>query len=68
MVNRTRETHSSASWTRLSGTSRTTKPRLRFVDELSQSQIAQRVGISQVDVSRLLARGLTALRSSLAEC
>lgn len=35
---------------------------LRFVDELSQSQIADKVGISQMHVSRLLNRSLTLLR------
>ena len=38
--------------------------RLRFVDELSQAEIAQRMGISQMHVSRLLRRALEALRQS----
>lgn len=37
---------------------------LRFVEGLTQSEIADRVGISQMHVSRLLSRSLTALRSS----
>lgn len=39
--------------------------RLRFYDELSQSEIAERVGISQMHVSRLLAAALTKLRAAL---
>lgn len=35
---------------------------LRFVDELSQSDIAERLGISQMHVSRLLRQALNALR------
>jgi RNA polymerase sigma-B factor len=35
---------------------------LRFVDGLTQSQIAERIGISQMHVSRLLASSLTKLR------
>jgi RNA polymerase sigma-B factor len=37
---------------------------LRFVDDLTQSEIAARVGISQMHVSRLLARSLTFLRQA----
>ncbi|HLI15768.1 MAG TPA: SigB/SigF/SigG family RNA polymerase sigma factor [Acidimicrobiales bacterium] len=40
--------------------------RLRFVDDLTQSEIAARVGLSQMHVSRLLARSLAALREALA--
>ncbi len=40
--------------------------RLRFEEDLSQSEIAQRVGISQMHVSRLLRRTLALLRSRLA--
>lgn len=36
--------------------------RLRFVDELTQSQIAVRVGVSQMQVSRILGRCLRRLR------
>jgi RNA polymerase sigma-B factor len=39
--------------------------RLRFFDELSQSEIADRVGISQMHVSRLLRRSLRDLRTIL---
>jgi RNA polymerase sigma-B factor len=38
---------------------------LRFFEELSQAQIAQRIGTSQVHVGRLLAATLTQLRSHL---
>jgi RNA polymerase sigma-B factor len=41
--------------------------RMRFFDELTQSQIAKQMGISQVHVSRLLARSLAALRSSFVD-
>jgi RNA polymerase sigma-B factor len=37
---------------------------LRFVEGLTQSEIADRIGISQMHVSRLLSRSLTALRAS----
>ena len=40
---------------------------LRFVHELSQSEIAQHVGVSQVHVSRLLRRSLELLRVRLGE-
>ncbi len=39
---------------------------LRFFEDLSQSEIAERVGISQMHVSRLLRRSLEALREHLA--
>lgn len=39
--------------------------RLRFEQELTQSQIADRVGISQMHVSRLLTAGIARLRSHL---
>ena len=38
--------------------------RLRFVEDLSQSQIAARLGLSQMHISRLLAQALQALRES----
>jgi RNA polymerase sigma-B factor len=38
--------------------------RLRFVDELTQSQIAGRMGISQVHVSRLLTHSVAQLREA----
>jgi RNA polymerase sigma-B factor len=40
---------------------------LRFVAGLSQSQIAEQVGVSQMQISRLLSRTLTELRSGLGE-
>ncbi len=40
---------------------------LRFFGELTQTQIAQQVGISQMHVSRLLSRTLTQLRAQLVE-
>ena len=39
----------------------------RFVNGMPQSQIAQKLGISQMHVSRLLARTLTHLRSAVGE-
>ena len=39
---------------------------LRFFESLTQTQIAERVGISQMHVSRLLARSLADLRAGLA--
>jgi RNA polymerase sigma-B factor len=40
---------------------------LRFVRGMSQSQIAAEIGVSQMHVSRLLARSLATLRESLTE-
>lgn len=40
---------------------------LRFVHNLTQTQIAERIGISQMHVSRLLARTLEQLRTGLEE-
>ncbi|MCW3845011.1 SigB/SigF/SigG family RNA polymerase sigma factor [Micromonospora yasonensis] len=40
---------------------------LRFYGNLTQSEIAARVGVSQMHVSRLLARALTKLRGQLTE-
>jgi RNA polymerase sigma-B factor len=40
---------------------------LRFFDGLTQSQIAARVGVSQMHVSRLLARALETLRARLGD-
>ncbi|HUY30151.1 MAG TPA: SigB/SigF/SigG family RNA polymerase sigma factor [Acidimicrobiales bacterium] len=37
--------------------------RLRFVDDLTQTEIAARVGISQMHVSRLISRSLASLRA-----
>ncbi|WP_181784575.1 sigma-70 family RNA polymerase sigma factor, partial [Pseudonocardia pini] len=38
---------------------------LRFFGDMTQTQIAERLGISQMHVSRLLARTLADLRSGL---
>jgi RNA polymerase sigma-B factor len=38
---------------------------LRFFGEMTQTQIAERIGISQMQVSRLLSRTLTQLRVQL---
>jgi RNA polymerase sigma-B factor len=38
---------------------------LRFFDSLTQTQIAERVGVSQMHVSRLLAKSLARLRDEL---
>jgi len=40
---------------------------LRFFENLTQSQIAERVGCSQMHVSRLLAQALHTLRSQVSE-
>lgn len=40
---------------------------LRFFGSLTQSQIAERVGVSQMHISRLLAKSLTALRRQLGQ-
>jgi RNA polymerase sigma-B factor len=39
--------------------------KLRFVDELTQSQIGERIGCSQMHVSRRLARILSGLREQM---
>ncbi|MEV6970352.1 sigma-70 family RNA polymerase sigma factor [Hamadaea sp. NPDC051192] len=39
--------------------------RLRFVDDLSQREIADRIGFSQMHVSRLLDRAIDALRTAI---
>lgn len=41
--------------------------RLRFVDDLTQSEIADRIGVSQMQVSRLLARSVARLRDAAGE-
>ncbi|GGC63266.1 sigma-70 family RNA polymerase sigma factor [Hoyosella rhizosphaerae] len=40
--------------------------RLRFVEDLTQTEIANSIGVSQVHVSRLLTQGLATLREQLA--
>jgi RNA polymerase sigma-B factor len=40
--------------------------RLRFVEGLTQSEIASRLGVSQMQISRLLAASLQSLRGSFA--
>ncbi|MFD7966211.1 RNA polymerase sigma factor SigF [Streptomyces zaomyceticus] len=40
---------------------------LRFVEELTQTQIGERLGVSQMHVSRLLARSLKRLREGMVE-
>jgi RNA polymerase sigma-B factor len=40
---------------------------LRFFEDMTQTEIAQQVGISQMHVSRLLSRTLSALREGLAD-
>jgi RNA polymerase sigma-B factor len=37
---------------------------LRFVDDMTQSQIAERIGVSQMQVSRLIRRSLSRLREA----
>jgi RNA polymerase sigma-B factor len=39
----------------------------RFFEEMTQDQIAERIGYSQMHVSRLLARALATLRSQVRE-
>jgi RNA polymerase sigma-B factor len=41
--------------------------RLRFVDDMTQSQIAEQIGHSQMHVSRILRRALTRLREQIRE-
>jgi RNA polymerase sigma-B factor len=39
--------------------------RMRFFEDLTQSQIARRIGVSQMQVSRLLAGSLRTMRAAL---
>lgn len=41
--------------------------RLRFVDDLTQTEIAERIGISQMHVSRLIRRALDRLRDAMSD-
>jgi RNA polymerase sigma-B factor len=41
--------------------------RLRFIDGLTQSEIASRLGVSQMHISRLLAASLRKLRTGFAD-
>lgn len=41
--------------------------RMRFVEDMTQSQIAKKIGISQMQVSRLLAQSLKRLRSQMGD-
>jgi RNA polymerase sigma-B factor len=41
--------------------------RLRFFDGLTQREIAEKVGISQMHVSRLIRRSLDDMRAQMAE-
>jgi RNA polymerase sigma-B factor len=41
--------------------------RMRFVEDMTQSQIAKRIGISQMQVSRLLAQSLKRLRAQMGD-
>ena len=40
---------------------------LRFVEDLTQSEIARRIGVSQMHVSRLIRRAITRLRDATEE-
>jgi RNA polymerase sigma-B factor len=40
---------------------------LRFVEDMTQSQIADRIGVSQMQISRLIRRSLARLRAAAAE-
>jgi RNA polymerase sigma-B factor len=41
---------------------------LRYVEELTQDEIAARMGISQMHVSRLLRRAIERMRCQLVDC
>jgi RNA polymerase sigma-B factor len=40
---------------------------LRFVEDLTQTEIAERIGISQMHVSRLIRRALDRLRDAISD-
>jgi RNA polymerase sigma-B factor len=40
---------------------------MRFYENMTQSQIAERVGVSQMHVSRLLAKSLAQMRTELVD-
>ena len=52
-------------WAKLSAHERAAV-RLRFIDDLTQSDIAERIGVSQMQVSRLLRRALDRLQDAAA--
>ena len=60
---RTRRGRASPRWTSASGRI----VELRFFEEMTQSQIAAEIGISQMHVSRLLRRALATMRGRIAE-
>ena len=41
--------------------------KLRFVDDLTQAEIAERIGVSQMHVSRLIRRALNQLTAATAD-
>jgi RNA polymerase sigma-B factor len=41
--------------------------RMRFIDELTQSQIGERLGVTQMQISRLLARLMAKLRGLIGD-
>ena len=60
-----REPGSVAAVARCAAGARAHRAALRFFESLTQTQIAERVGISQMHVSRLLAKSLARLRDQL---
>ena len=60
-----REPRSVAALARSAARARADRAGARFFESLTQTQIAERVGISQMHVSRLLAKSLTRLRDQL---
>jgi RNA polymerase sigma-B factor len=41
--------------------------RLRFVEDLTQAEIGERIGVSQMQISRLIRQSLTRLRAAAGE-